>query len=188
MNKWLAVVVACLLAVGGYVAAGPYLTVRAIRAAIQQQDAAALSEQVDFPALRSSLKRQLATALTREAGPELQASPFGAFALRLAGGVVDGAVDGMVTPGGLGAVMEGRKVWHKASDDFTRDDFSGAASGQAQRRPLDDARYRFESPSRFTATVRTDDGAPLVFVLTRGGLRWRLSDIRLPLGDEAGTH
>ena len=47
--------------------------------------------------------------------------------------------------------------------------------------PLADARYRFESTTRFTATVTDRSGEPLVFVLSRQGLRWKLSDIRLPL-------
>jgi hypothetical protein len=29
--------------------------------------------------------------------------------------------------------------------------------------------------------VHDDSGRPLVFVLTRDGLRWKLSDIRLPM-------
>ena len=33
----------------------------------------------------------------------------------------------------------------------------------------------------FTATVQDGDGDPIVFVITRQGLRWRLTDIRLPL-------
>jgi len=42
---------------------------------------------------------------------------------------------------------------------------------------------RYESASRFTATIHDDHGKPIVFVLRRTGLRWRLADIRLPLGD-----
>jgi hypothetical protein len=48
---------------------------------------------------------------------------------------------------------------------------------------LQDAQYRYESLSRFTATVHDDQGRPVVFVMTRHRLRWRLSDIRLPLRD-----
>jgi len=47
-------------------------------------------------------------------------------------------------------------------------------------RPLRDARLRYESPSRFTATVVHADGRSTVFVLQRQGLRWRLVDVRLP--------
>ena len=58
------------------------------------------------------------------------------------------------------------------------DGAAGADAGEAD--PLRDAEHRYESPSRFTATVIDEDGDPLVFVLTRDGITWKLSDIRLP--------
>ena len=64
-----------LLLLCGYVAVGPYLTVRAIRIAVKEQDAAALSRQVDFPALRASLKAQLDDRLLRKAGPDCSPIP-----------------------------------------------------------------------------------------------------------------
>lgn len=175
MKKWIALLLVVLLALGTYVAVGPYLTVRAIRAAVTEQDAASLSKQVDFPALRASLKAQLSDRLVREAGADLQVNPFAAFGLSLANGVISGAVDIMVTPLGLGAMMDGRKVWKRIDNDFSPVD-----PDLPTVEPLHDARYRYESPSRFTATVDDTDGRPIVFVLTRKGLSWRLSDIRLP--------
>jgi hypothetical protein len=47
--------------------------------------------------------------------------------------------------------------------------------------PLKNAQHHYESLSRFTATVQDESGAPMTFVFTRQGLRWRLTDIRLPL-------
>jgi hypothetical protein len=85
------------------------------------------------------------------------------------------AVDATVNPAGLAALMEGRAIWRQVGDDFVppaRDDTS--------REPLRDASYRYESPSRFAITVRDGSGSPLVFILTRQGLRWRLTDVRLP--------
>lgn len=175
MRKWIALLLAGLLLFGAWVAAGPYLAVRDIRSAVRAQDAAALSEHVDFPALRASLKAQLADRLAREAGPELQSNPLAAFGLTLATGVVSTAVEAMVTPLGLAAVMEGRKLWRQVGDDFAPPDPATPAP-----EPLHDARYHYESWSRFTATIRDQEGRPLVFVLTRQGLRWRLSDLRLP--------
>lgn len=181
MKRWIALLLAVLLAVGAHVAAGPYLTVRAIRTAIQQQDAAALSRQVDFPALRASLKAQLGDRLLRAAGVESQASLLGSIGLSLAGGLVNGVVETLVTPVGLGALMEGRKVWKRIGDGLARPDLADPASAAPAPEPLRDAEYRYESLSRFTATVRDEDGNPVVFVLTRDGLRWRLSDVLLPL-------
>lgn len=175
MKQWLALTVVALLALATYVAAGPYRTVDAIGDAIERQDAAALSKQVDFPALRSSLKAQLADRIVREAGEDVQASALGAIGLSIAGGLVGGVVDTMVTPLGLGAIMEGRKLGERFTDPF-----SPAPVGSAARDPFADAVYRYESVSRFTATVRAHERQPVVFVLTRDGLRWRLSDIRLP--------
>lgn len=180
MKKWIWLVIALLLALGAYVGAGPYLTVRAIRVAVKTQDAAALSRQVDFPALRASLKRQLGDRLLREAGPDMQSNLFGAIGLSLAGGLIGGVVDSMVTPLGLGAMMEGRKVWKRVDGGLSPQDAPGDGSIAPEPEPLHDARYRYESLSRFTATVQDDSGHPLVFVMTRDGLQWRLSDIRLP--------
>jgi hypothetical protein len=184
MKKWTALGVVLLLALLAYVAAGPWLSVRAIRAAIQQQDASALSKEVDFPALRGNLKAQLQDAMLRKAGPDAQASPFGNFALAIAGGVVNGIVDLLVTPAGLAAMMEGRRVWRKFDDGFSPPPTDAEGRPLPAPEPLQGARYRYESPSRFTATVADENDEPIVFVFRRDGLRWRLTDIRLPLADD----
>ncbi len=175
MTKWLAGLASILLVLLAYVALGPYRTVDAIGDAIDGQDAAALARQVDFPALRSSLKAQLTDRLVREAGEDVQASALGTIGLSIAGGLVGGVVDTMVTPPGLGALMEGRKVGKRFTDTF-----STPSSTTAAQKPFAGAAYRYESSSRFTATVETAKHQPVVFVITRDGLRWRLSDIRLP--------
>lgn len=172
-----AIVAASLLL--AYVAAGPYLAVNAIREAVKAEDTRALSRQVDFPALRASLKAQLGDRLVREAGVDVQSNPFGAIGLRLANGLLGGVVDAMVTPVGLAAIMEGRRTWRRVQDFGALPEAPPPDAGETE--PLHDARYRYESLSRFTATVQDESGRPIVFVLTRRGLRWKLSDIRLPL-------
>lgn len=178
MKKWLVVIVAVLALAAGWIAAGPFLTIHAIRGAVQEQDTARLSEHVDFPALRANLKLQIDNYVVRRAGPDMQASLLGAIALRLASGATGGIVDVMATPAGLAAVMEGRNFWHRLDGQRTTDDIYTPAP---PRDPLEGARYRFESPSRFTATVSNADGEPVVFVLTRSGFTWKVSDVRLPL-------
>ena len=171
-KTWPLLLALLALAIIGYVASGPYWTIRAIRGAVQANDAATLSDNVDFPALRASLKAQLEDRVVRSAGSDVQATLIGALGLSIADGVVDAAVDTMVTPLGLGALMQGRVLWSRVA--------SPTASDTTRRAPLQGALYRYESPSRFTATVHTQSGAPVVMVLTRHGLHWRLSDLRLP--------
>ncbi|MCD0280357.1 DUF2939 domain-containing protein [Xanthomonas melonis] len=181
-KRWWLLPLATVVLLAGYVIAGPYLAIRGISQAIAERDAARLERYVDFPSLRVNLKAQLDDYLVRQAGSGLQSSLFGGFALQLASGIGGAGVDTLVTPLGIGAVLQGHHVWNRVTGDTVSADTYAAA---APARPLQDASQRFESTRRFTATTQTAAGAPVVFVLTRQGLRWRLTDIRLPLTDTA---
>lgn len=178
MKKWIALLVLALVLSLGYVAAGPFLAVNAIRTAVKEQNAGELSKHVDFPALRLSLKAQVDDYIVRRAGPELQSNPLAALGISLASGVAGTAVDAIATPVGIGAVLEGRNLLRRLDSSAPRRD---AYAQVPPAEPLEHASYRFESPSRFTATVANADGDPVVFVLTRDGLKWRVTDVRLPL-------
>src|SRR3546814_10619578 len=52
-------------------------------------------------------------------------------------------VDVLVTPAGLGAMMEGRRTWDRASG--TPPPSSDEARDPSAPRPLQDAQYRYES-------------------------------------------
>ena len=179
MKKWIALLVVALLALAGWIAAGPFLTINSIREAVAEEDTAALARHVDFVSVRRSLRAQVEDTLARKAGIDAQNNPLGAFALGLANQAAGGIVDALATPAGIGAVLQGRGLLHRLSGRGVDPDDGLAHVPPAD--PLRDAKYRFESPSRFTATVRNADGDPVVFVLTRDGLRWKLTDIRLPL-------
>lgn len=181
MKKLLVVAVVLLALLIGAWAAGPFLAVHNIRKAVEAQDTAALSEHIDFPALRRSFKQQLDDQLVRRAGADVQANPFGAVALRMAGSLTDGVVDMLATPAGLGALIEGRGLLDRLSREGIQSE--STAQGAGNEDPLDGARYCFQSPSRFTITLHPDSEQPLLVGMTREGLRWRVTDIRLPLDD-----
>ena len=178
MKKWIALALVLLLALGGYVAAGPYLAIHGIRQALAEQNTAKLAQYVDFPALRVNLRAQLEDQLARRAGEDAQSNVFGAFALSMANSVLGAGVDALVTPAAVAAMLQGRTVWKRALGDTANGDTYGPPRPAD---PLKQAEHDFESPSRFTATVHDDAGTPTVFVFTRQGLQWKLTDIRLPL-------
>lgn len=178
MKKWIALFVLVAALLLGYVAAGPFLTVHAIRTAVKDGNTGELSKHVDFAAIRLSLKAQVEDYIVRRAGPQVQSSLFGSLGLSVANGLAGTAVDAIATPMGIGAVLEGRKVFKRFDGSATRRD---AYEPVAPAEPLKDLSYRYESPSRFTATVNNADGDPVVFVLTRDGLSWQVTDVRLPL-------
>ncbi|MEO6103720.1 MAG: DUF2939 domain-containing protein [Pseudoxanthomonas sp.] len=178
MKKWIALALVILIALVGYVAAGPYLAINGIRQALAEQDTGKLERHVDFPALRVSIKAQVQDSLARRAGSEAQSNLFGAIALSIAGSALGSGVDAMVTPLGIGALLQGRSMWKQSLGETVDGDTYGKA---VPADPLKDAEHHYESPSRFTATVHDENGKPMVFVFKRTGLRWKLADIRLPL-------
>jgi hypothetical protein len=66
MKKWLTVTAIIALMLLVYAALGPYLTIHRIEKSITQQDYEALSEQIDFPAVRADLKIQLRRKIEAE--------------------------------------------------------------------------------------------------------------------------
>ena len=177
MKKWLALLALVALLLLGWIAAGPWIAIHGIRSAIEKQDAAKLSEYVDFPALRISLKQQIDDYVVRRAGADVQSSLLGAMALRLASGASSTAVDALATPAGLAALLEGRNFWDRLSGRRASKDAYAAAP---PRDPLQGASYHYESLSRFSVVVPNADGEPVTFFLSRQGLNWRVTDVRLP--------
>ena len=178
MKKWiLAAVIAMAVLLAAYVIGGPYLAIRGISQAIEQRDTGKLARHVDFGAVRVNIKAQINDYIVRRAGSDMQSSLFGQVALGMAGNLTGAGVDTFVTPLGIAALLQGDSLWKRAIGDTVGGD-TWAPTEPA--RPLQGARLRSESPSRFTGTVDHGDGRRTVFVLQRQGLRWRLVDIRLP--------
>lgn len=176
MKKWLAIAIVVVAALLGYVAAGPYLAINGIRKALAEQDASALQRHVDFPALRVNLKAHLDDYILREGGSVAESGGLlGAIGLQIASGLGGTAVDAMVTPLGIGSLLQGHAMWKHATGQTTNGDAYGPPQPMD---PLKNARTHFESTSRFTATVADAEGEPVVAVFQRQGLRWRLTDIR----------
>ena len=175
MRRLISLVVLVVLLLAGWIAAGPWMAIHGIRDALASNDSAALERHVDFPRLRSNLKARADDALVRQAGPGFASSALGGLVLRGASGLAGGAIDAMATPAGVGALLQGRSLWHRASGGGIRADDAYAHEPPAD--PLADPEWRYESLSRFTATVEPGAGAPVTLVFTRQGLRWRVTDI-----------
>lgn len=175
MRRVLAIALVVLLALAGWLAAGPYLAINGIRSALERQDMSALSRHVDFPALRVNMKAHVADALLRQADGMLPDGVLGDIGMRVAGGLSDAAVDAALTPIGIAALLQGHGIVMRAQGRTVDGDTYGKP---VPYDPFKDVQHRFESHERFTATVKDRGGDPVVFVFHRQGLRWRLADIR----------
>ena len=177
MKKLIALLVLAALALAGYVAAGPFLTVSSISRAVERGDMRALDRDVDFALVRSSLKAQLEDYLARRMGDPGTDDRLKALGRQVTATMTSGVVDALATPAGIGAILPGRSVVRRAMGYPAEH----SSTPQAKFDPLQGADYRYESASRFTATVQNADGVPIEFVFTREGLRWRLTDVRVPV-------
>lgn len=169
--KALAAVV--LAALAAWFLMAPHLVVNRMREAAREHDAAKLSNDVDFPALKDSLKSAFSTRLAARADKEKGSSPFAALGTAVAAAFVDPMIDAMVTPGSLEMLLNGARPEH-------------GKLGQGEREPSGaevDLSMAYEDIDSFVVSVRRkgDSGKPVEFVLHREGLlTWKLAAIRLP--------
>jgi hypothetical protein len=174
----IAIVVLILL---GWYYATPYLAVNSMRAAAEKKDAAALSEYVDYPAVRENLKStfkaKMADVVTKEAG----ANPFAALGMMLAGSFVDVMVDAMVSPQGIAKLMRGDKpVGPKAVESPSQSESAGQV--KQERDTLVNRHYSGWNRFEIEVSQKSNPEQKTKFILLRQGIAsWKLSAIELPL-------
>ena len=157
--------------------ASPVFAVRGIIGAAKAGDEAALSQRVDFPAFRDSLKDELNARLVAEmrADPRARDSALGGLSLMLAPALVSGAVDALVTPRTIVAMVETAE----APDPMDREP-EPPASG----RDRDIQRnYGYRGLNSFAVTLTDPDrpDEPIDLLLERRGLfGWKLAGVDLP--------
>ena len=162
--------------------ATPYLTVYQLKTAAQNHDGEALSEYIDFPALRQNLKDQLNAQLGKELAQEaMDDNPFIALGAAFGGMLVGTMIDVFVTPAGIIELMKGEKPSQKG--------IGGAMEKQTNSEPFKDVSTSYESFSKFSITVKqnTDLADEVKFVLRRRGIGWKLTEILFDLPGTLGS-
>jgi hypothetical protein len=159
----------------GYVTAGPFITIYQIKSGVEDQDSEKLSEHIDFTSLRTNLKQQLNALVAREAASGSHDNPFAALAMGVAAKLVEGVVDTFVTSSGLANLMEGKKPLQSEGSE------QSAGSGTVRHELFKNARYTYDSTSKFSVWVKDGNGGEIRFILTRDGLAWKLSNIVVPI-------
>lgn len=183
----IAVLVAIL---GAWYYATPYLAFSAMKAAADKRDAQTLSDYVDYPAVRESLK---ATFKEKMAGDLVKgganANPFAALGMMLAGALVDTMVDAMITPQGLTSLMNAEQAAPKIEspskpppEPQTQTPPQQSKAEQSAHETVITRRYagwnRFEISA--SKSDKPDDKVTMV-MLRQGIASWKLSAIDLPL-------
>jgi hypothetical protein len=102
-----ALVVLILVAALGFIYASPYIALNRVKRAADARDAQTVNEYVDFPALRASLKEQIAALLTRRVDIQKSGNPLAIIGAMIGAAVVGPLVDSYATPDGVAAILNG---------------------------------------------------------------------------------
>lgn len=180
MRKWLIVAAVIALTLLVYAAAGPYLTIRRIEHSIARQEYEGLSAQIDFPAVRADLKRQLQRKLEAESPEFLGDIPFADRLLTgLSAKVLEQTIDPLMA-GQLLYIMQGN---HPDLDFGIREWFEPeqVPESTSTEAVFHGASYAYVDHRTFVATVTHTQSGIYRFTFRRSGLRWKLSGIELPM-------
>jgi hypothetical protein len=139
----------------------PYLTLNNLKKATNNRNAEALSQEIDFPSLRNSVKANIKSRSTEQFGKSI-ADPA------LIEKLVNSRVEKLVSPEGLDKLMQDKIP--EAILDFG-DIEKNIAESKIQ--------MGYESIDRFVVhiTNKTDPTKNVSLILKRDGLAWKLSGI-----------
>lgn len=159
-----------VFAVAGWLYFTPYMALNKLQAAAEAGDTQALNEMVDFPALRTSIKGEVQSAVAR--GIQKDGGIFAALGSAVTGMMVDPVVNAAVTPEGIGLLMKGRSPTD--DEDSKEDDENWREDVKIGR--------RYEAADRFIVQYsdRESGDERISLVMRRDGLRWRLAGVRFP--------
>jgi hypothetical protein len=154
-----------LLVVAATSFASPWWTLRNLQTAVAHRDADAVSAQVDFPALRESVKNQILASMKGDSAQNDGANPVAALGTSFAMAVANPLVDLIASPRGVAIMLEhGRIALAKRAPQ-------ASDANVAPERPRYAVNYR--GWDRFA--VKTQDGS---FIFRRAGLwSWKLAGI-----------
>jgi hypothetical protein len=169
-------ILSAVVVVAAYLAM-PILTVRALVRAAETGDEAALERLVDFPAFRESLKEQLTGRLMAEMREDERTDDSALAGLGMLFGpmLVDGAVDMLVTPEAISAMVETAEAPEPA-------DAVAPAEPEREENEIRKS-YAYRDLNTFVLGL-TDPERPdetLKLLLKRDGpFGWKLAGVELP--------
>lgn len=175
MNRVLGVLaVLVLVAVAAVYVGSPFYAFQQLKQAARSGDRERLEAMVDFPAVREDLKRQVDSKATKLArGAEGIGYPIAAILGKLGASLGDRAIDKLVTPDAISAMVQSGRTPH----GHHKPDADGKPGGGTT------VGYGYLTPDRFRFRV-APSGAPdepIDLIMERHGLAsWRLEAIELP--------
>ncbi|QNP50558.1 DUF2939 domain-containing protein [Diaphorobacter aerolatus] len=164
--------------------ASPYLAMRSIGKALDARDADALSQYVDYPVLRENIKGKLMSSIADRLPAQDSSNPLGGLGQAIGGMMVGAAVEAMVSPAGVMAMLHSGQLdprlppANKArrAPEARPDD----ASGKDSRDQNNDRNFSVDYQGFSKVRVSRKSDPARAFIFRRDGLMgWKLINVDL---------
>jgi hypothetical protein len=163
--------------------ATPYLTFYAIKSAAEDKDVRALSQYIDFPALKESLKANLRRKITKTLAKTHDDNPYGnllgAAGSQLAVQMIDPLLDAAITPEAVAELLQAR---HGKAESGPGGDAGNPLSFVTSDKEIA-VSTGYRSFDAFAITLKEkDSGKELAaFILKRQGMfAWKVTEVIFP--------
>ena len=185
--------IAASVVTGCYAFASPWLALRDLMQAFEDQDTRKIEKLIDFPELREDIKDTAKAAMMKSAAIELEGNPFAAMGIMMANAIIDPIIDQVVSPAGLhllfsaGEMSGGTDGLPENIDDIARDLIASGYGGEKSR-GVDAAqsievKTEYLGINEFEVQVRNMDmfNESVSFYMRREGLGgWKVDGISVP--------
>jgi hypothetical protein len=173
------IVALILILIGGGFYATPYIALHNMQQAAQANDAAALNQLIDYPAVKQSLKLSMNNEMSKALLKNKTDSGMNAFATMFAAAFVNPMIDIVVTPENMAMMLQANTP--KALDTNDK-----STPNQADK-PVDKndviSHKSYQDFNHFVVTLAKADHPTLAFTFTfeRNGLiNWKLKGLAIP--------
>ena len=178
---------------GCYAFASPWIALRDLTQAFEDQDTRKIEKLVDFPELREDIKVTAKAAIMKSAAIELDGNPFAAMGIMMANAIIDPIIDQAISPAGLqififdGEISIGTDEDSKDIGSIAKDLFSVVDSSDINR-GIDavqsiQVKTHYVGINEFEVQVSNSDilNESVSFYMRRKGLGgWKVNGIRVP--------
>ena len=185
MKKTLLILFFILIVLGGvgfYFT--PYISFHNMRLTAENRDAVTLTDYIDYPSLKESLKVNLHARMSGEAQGKQDKDPFEKMGEAIVSAFINPVVDAFVTPESLSMMMRGYIPPVNKSERTSEKKSENASRKKTSHDDPDiETTMYYESFNRFVVKVKNKDSAedPVELIFRRDGvIYWKLSAIKLP--------
>ena len=179
--------IAASVVTGCYAFASPWLALKDLTQAFEDQDIRKIEKLVDFPELREDIKVTARAAMMKSTAIELEGNPFAAMGIMMANAIVDPIIDQVISPAGLqllfsaGEMSGGADGVPENIDAIARDLIPSSDGGEVSRGI--EVKTEYVGINEFEVQVRNVEmfNESVSFYMRREGLGgWKVDGIRIP--------